>query len=802
MTEQQAKALTILDEAYKQSKKGVGDYQRTKDSLANTERRLNEQMKEVGETVGKLLIPIFTGAATSVADFFRALTETDLDETIRQLEEYGAAAEVVAKAKANQELIESLEDEKDLRSDISSLLRDLPVSGSKFLKITKEQVGEFFRFKKLLSDIKDGTISITVAQEISTRKTSEVLSKTKELFDLKISGKETDAIQQEKNILEDEIEVLSQLILLETKLKSQTDRRGKAYTVLYTDLEQINKVASEFPNVSANDLFESLKASNGEAEALRLTLLKFPEFIIPKPDDNFLKFGKDVYLNIKGGFDEANLSTENLNANFTVTFTKVKEITKEINRLGEIIKKGDLTPEEAFKIWQQIELLSDRLDFSKMNEPLDEAKDKLKQQAEFIENIITARSNVEDQIELINEKLTESTLTEAEINDLLLKRVELLNQISDVKPPEPPSFADIGGLDLIGEEGEKKVVVSFVTPEGEQPEDFSFDELEDSAERVGSSFKLIEDSTDNVDNKFASIAQAGVRLGSILKLGADTFVGKLIDGMNQAVSIADSIFGIISAFTGGSAGGIFGLLFGKKGGTFQDNTKTQSFAQGGTAKVPPGFSNDSFPVMVSSGEILDVTPKGEVPKREKAFQSVGESINEMQMRLVEAGIITGGTEINTSNIKTISDALSMVKTSVSKVNEMKEQVSTDRDREEVIPSERNKSVLVNLNRDIPKLADGGAFTVPATGISGDSYPILLKEGEHVNITKGSKVPDLLGALKKIEKGINNLIVNTISAQSGRDITIPLLLDGKKIAEAVYFDENRGEINSREREDFR
>lgn len=52
VTETQAKAMVILDEAYRQSRKGVGDYARTKDSLANSERRFNEQVKEFNEDIG------------------------------------------------------------------------------------------------------------------------------------------------------------------------------------------------------------------------------------------------------------------------------------------------------------------------------------------------------------------------------------------------------------------------------------------------------------------------------------------------------------------------------------------------------------------------------------------------------------------------------------------------------------------------------------------------------------------------------------------------------------------------------
>lgn len=56
LTETQAKALLILDQAYAQSKNAIGDYARTQNSTANAMRRFNEQMKELQESIGKLLI--------------------------------------------------------------------------------------------------------------------------------------------------------------------------------------------------------------------------------------------------------------------------------------------------------------------------------------------------------------------------------------------------------------------------------------------------------------------------------------------------------------------------------------------------------------------------------------------------------------------------------------------------------------------------------------------------------------------------------------------------------------------------
>lgn len=59
LTAQQAKAIIILDEAYKQSSKAIGDFARTQDQLANQERIVNERYKATLETIGNGLVPVF-----------------------------------------------------------------------------------------------------------------------------------------------------------------------------------------------------------------------------------------------------------------------------------------------------------------------------------------------------------------------------------------------------------------------------------------------------------------------------------------------------------------------------------------------------------------------------------------------------------------------------------------------------------------------------------------------------------------------------------------------------------------------
>lgn len=60
LTQQQAKAIVILNQAQRQSKKAIGDVNRTWEDYASVVRRSEEQTKELKESFGRLLIPAAT----------------------------------------------------------------------------------------------------------------------------------------------------------------------------------------------------------------------------------------------------------------------------------------------------------------------------------------------------------------------------------------------------------------------------------------------------------------------------------------------------------------------------------------------------------------------------------------------------------------------------------------------------------------------------------------------------------------------------------------------------------------------
>jgi hypothetical protein len=110
------------------------------------------------------------------------------------------------------------------------------------------------------------------------------------------------------------------------------------------------------------------------------------------------------------------------------------------------------------------------------------------------------------------------------------------------------------------------------------------------------------------------------------------FLNTLMQVALQQVALA-----AIGTFTGG---GILGLIGGElgigahDGGTFQDGKKVASFAGGGDFTVPSGYPNDSYPIMVESGERVQVTPSNAVGNDSKLLNQINSSIQAMNMNLV------------------------------------------------------------------------------------------------------------------------------------------------------------------------
>jgi hypothetical protein len=70
-----------------------------------------------------------------------------------------------------------------------------------------------------------------------------------------------------------------------------------------------------------------------------------------------------------------------------------------------------------------------------------------------------------------------------------------------------------------------------------------------------------------------------------------------------------------------------------KGGTVTNLNGVPKFASGGSFTVPPGFPNDSFPILVESGERVTVTPKG--GSSDKYLQQLLSRIDVLNSNIIE-----------------------------------------------------------------------------------------------------------------------------------------------------------------------
>lgn len=96
----------------------------------------------------------------------------------------------------------------------------------------------------------------------------------------------------------------------------------------------------------------------------------------------------------------------------------------------------------------------------------------------------------------------------------------------------------------------------------------------------------VKDDTDQIFQQSLSIAS---QISSVLGIGADNFAGKLLSGLQQGLSLANSFASLLSLILGSGSGGIFGLLGIK-------------FAAGGS--VPGAGSGDTVPAMLTPGEFV------------------------------------------------------------------------------------------------------------------------------------------------------------------------------------------------------
>jgi len=160
-------------------------------------------------------------------------------------------------------------------------------------------------------------------------------------------------------------------------------------------------------------------------------------------------------------------------------------------------------------------------------------------------------------------------------------------------------------------------------------------------ERASKALEVAGMTTEDMLNNFGSMVGSAQNIASILNVGAHTFVGTMLRGLNDAGSILSSIFSIIGAVASFvSPAGLASMAF-EKGGRITNlggnitHTKIPSFAMGGSYTTPA--YGGGYPVMVHKNETLDVYNAGQTSRMENKMDRLINAVLTTNLHVSKGG---------------------------------------------------------------------------------------------------------------------------------------------------------------------
>jgi hypothetical protein len=107
--------------------------------------------------------------------------------------------------------------------------------------------------------------------------------------------------------------------------------------------------------------------------------------------------------------------------------------------------------------------------------------------------------------------------------------------------------------------------------------------------------------------------------------------GIALGGSLAAAYAPAAAFASIMSFGGAAAAGAAGLA---STVALAQVLAIPKFAKGGDFIVPPGFNNDSYPMLVESGERVQVTPANQVNKQDSSFSELSKKLDILNKNLI------------------------------------------------------------------------------------------------------------------------------------------------------------------------
>ncbi len=115
----QTKALAAMEAIMQDTRKAQGDFRRTSDGFANSQKILAANFGDLQAIMGEKLIPTMKSAVDLLTGFIKTFTESEFDKAIGRLIELGADVNFINQLKVQNQINESLKDRTRLAEEIN-----------------------------------------------------------------------------------------------------------------------------------------------------------------------------------------------------------------------------------------------------------------------------------------------------------------------------------------------------------------------------------------------------------------------------------------------------------------------------------------------------------------------------------------------------------------------------------------------------------------------------------------------------------------------------------------------------------
>lgn len=531
ISEKQAKALVILSDAYKQSRKAVGDYNRTKDSTANVERRANELLKTQYETLGKQILPVYTIFLQLIAEM-----STNMGDASGATNAFGTALKSVA----TPIII------------IATMLKQIAnIAGTLGATLAHLGLAPFGLSNdvKVLGSLKSGwEIMLKDSENMNNALYNMWSTTSNKIQNLKMTPEDVKGMILSPHRYSEEDKSTPDWSPNSKKLKEVEDR----VDVLKEKLKGLEIGSPDFKNTIADiNKLEKLidDEKSGYTKVLKQKL------------DQLNKFYQVVTFNDSSYFD-----------------WRLKEYQKEAEEYKKIL--GKEFNEAAFINEKKKQLFNDYVDHLK------------------------------------------STLSQATNgNDVFT-----FNSKGEIETP----ISSIG-VTTTREQKESKPILN--------PEPFQ-ESSEEIVETWATSNEIMTETfystVDGIANSFHELVQVRIArdASAFEKIWANAINAVLMQ-MQQLIA-KWAVLNVLSYALGGGGISMSKIIGGASGGSFiGTGSGVKKMAGGGSFVVPPGHPNDTYPMLLRSGEKARITPSHKVGQEEKILSNLYKSIESIKYNIAE-----------------------------------------------------------------------------------------------------------------------------------------------------------------------